>query len=128
MMLVVFLYGTTCSRGLGYMPQAVERPDGWLTIVAKRRVGDDMPPLFQGQQLPQSEIMQRLAANSTWHTKGVEDTKLASTVWPRRGFTVRMMRHSDGAVAHLHFVHVIDDLYRLVRWDADDALYRARRR
>jgi hypothetical protein len=89
-------------------------------VAAKRQLGKDRPPLFHGEQLPQSKIMQRLAANSTWHTKDVEDTKLESLTGLRAGFTVRMMRHPDGAIAHLHFVQVIDELYRLVRWDADD--------
>jgi hypothetical protein len=87
-------------------------------FAAKRQLGDDRPPVFQGEQLPQSEIMQGLAASPTWRVKGVEDTKLESTTGMRNGFTVRMMRHLVGTVAHLHFVHVTDELYRLVRWDA----------
>ncbi|MGI8968053.1 MAG: hypothetical protein ACR2GA_02975 [Chloroflexota bacterium] len=85
---------------------------------ARLRLGRDVPPRFRGEQLAESEIIRRLAASQTWRIKGVEDAKWESYFGPKRGFTVRMMRHPDGPVAYLHFVHVIDELYRLVRWEA----------
>lgn len=97
-------------------------------VAAKHQLGDDVPPRFLGEQLPQSEIMQRLVAYSTWRATDVQDTKIESLTGPRKGFTVRITRCPDGAVAHLHFVHVIDELYRLVRWDADDRGDRQRER
>jgi len=92
-------------------------------VAAKRRVGHDMASQLLGTQLSQAEIMRRLHSSPRWRTLDVMDSERGSMTGPRRGFTVRMVRHSDAATAHLHFVNVIDELYRLIRWDAHDALY-----
>lgn len=92
-------------------------------VAAKRRVGHDMASQLLGAQLSQAEIMRRLRSSPTWRTLDAMDTERGSMTGPSRGFTVRMVRYPDGATTHLHFVHVVDELYRLTRWDAHDALY-----
>lgn len=92
-------------------------------VAAKRRVGHDIAFQLRGAQLPRIEIMRVLGSSPIWYTIDAVDTERETMTGTKWGFTVGMVRHPDEATVRLHFIHVIDELYRLTRWDAYDALY-----
>lgn len=67
--------------------------------------------------------MRVLGSSPIWYTIDAVDTERETMTGTKWGFTVGTVRHPDEATVRLYFIHVIDELYRLTRWDAYDALY-----
>jgi len=83
--------------------------DPYRRVAAKARLWPDPPPRTD-EQLSRAAILRHLTSSTTWRVRAEVET--------RAGFSVELVRHSDAARAWLHYYHVIDELYRLVRWEA----------